>query len=1197
MAKTSKYMVPVEQSAVITAPGTFTPESTTENKSERYNSVYPVLIYTGKNYLPTAYGYKSFFGTDGVTASGMPDTEVVHDIFMYQMQDFTTYLIALTDSGIWVAIEPTSEPRTWTKLLTLDLPPVQTSQLWTYTTLAGKLFLYRQDQSTVFWIEEFIGGAGIYLDDFNGSKVTPTQRAAIPNCNIRIFEYTPTLLNMAGQIGIYRAGASLGFWDSDNSIAYSAINDPTDFEPSLTSLANLTKVNRLNGRITRILPSGRNFVIYATSSIIRMVETTSTTTRFIADTVLGNVGVSYPKEIVASNPDTVHFAWTNAGIMRISESNAEVIIPGIADYLESMAGPVYLHLINARYLMLQIQDANFLQGNAEFSTQTIDPPDYEYPGNESSGSEGEGIVLDGGQACYDGSEIGDTSSGVKPYTIVPLYRHWPYSGATMTVVTKTLSTGQQVEVLSVLEGDITDSIGEIYYDPRNEVADLGTFVDRQLERYIEEQAAVYQAKYNVGTEHVDTWPEAAQGGSNAVTTLEIDEYIPPQTVGMFATEQWANRMWGFENGSNWMNARFATYEGETYLLCQLYTSGDVGYAYLDELLTPEILQWAGYSGNNAPLCSLFKVETVPSLNLQYGAEYYEGTFTYVAPDALDGPAEGGEIVGYGATQPDYSANLGIYATVGNRNAYRLQDPTATFLRLIEGGGQVFVLREVPSYVECTRTHTGYSTIDNFPLPSHIVPYGRVNISVTDPVTEEVLSNQFIVEKSRPVGVDENFSYSCDPSLDWVDRVLVYSPSSAGTMDNFYNAIKASWNAEAEAAYAEALAAATSWAAGTGFETTNIDRYKRLINDALQPEVFRLADGSSTWVGQGEDIPIAYDYTYVESNVRMAVKRVGTAGLMMDEVDATEILYGYEPTAQYLESAPMYNTRAKELRGLMAIDEWFYTNNSSKTELDPTFLIGAAGRVDVELGMTLAEADAYGPPYDVTAQADWSNRYLSYPERAGIEASNEQVQGLVCGITTDDEAGSPEVPAIVWEPWKIETPSITYVMQNGQRAPYDPTFYGAYVFDTHLSKWGQLEHEYKVLIDYQAINNQTMGTLDFQGFQLEGGLHRVDGSSVAFDHHPADSFVRYGKFKRVSSEFTQIQYVDINFLYPATGLLGVQWSLDGRNPEYGYSDFTSFKDALRQTLHCSKIGKWGTITVSGYYDITSINIRYNSAGDR
>lgn len=192
--------------------------------------------------------------------------------------------------------------------------------LWTTAVIDGNLYCYLQGKEEVY----VIGDLGTHLS----METLGTEHRIVRKWESDILQVVaakPSFLNMSGQVGIFRAGNRLGFWDSDNSIAWSSAFDKMDFTPDVTSLAGATKFAALTGTIISILPTTRGFLVYATSSVLNAVPSGSEEL-WAADLVLAETGIEYYfQATTGSNPDQ-HFAWTKTGLYRIQGGKAEKIL-------------------------------------------------------------------------------------------------------------------------------------------------------------------------------------------------------------------------------------------------------------------------------------------------------------------------------------------------------------------------------------------------------------------------------------------------------------------------------------------------------------------------------------------------------------------------------------------------------------------------------------------------------------------------------------------------------------------------------------------------------------------------------------------------------------------------------------------------------------------------------------------------------
>jgi hypothetical protein len=1314
-------------------------------------------IYEGKNYLPSAYGYKSFWGTQKDIGADLPAGVVAHDIFVFQTQDFKNVPVALTDDGIyvlkpevinlesytiteqtegftaflyheeliggqwviddpipitewpfflppsdydlddyyWINLDPNysiaqeglvttwnvkammdvpgnsgiygitfqllasgqpsnnvwlpsamtsgveevtgnrtvgsfelsatnmsmyaddysndggqgytihsleiefpeiqiegaSAPAEWVKLLDLPVPPVGTSFRWTMAQLSSILFLYREDQDEVFFIEEIIDAQGINIDQFNGAKVAPVQLAADPDSPLEIWGYQPTLLNMEGQIGIYRAGASLGFWDSDNAFAFSAINDYTDFAPSLTNLANITKINRLIGRVTHVIGMGRDFVIYGTRSIIRMLESTQGTTRFIAQPIITSVGVAYPREVVVAAPDTTHYCWTSAGLMQISQSEIQPIIPDIGDYLKQAKGPQYLSLLNSRYLCLEVLDPDFINGNIEFSAQTVDPEDYVFDEVVSPGYEGEDYQVDGGDVCYISSDQFDDSSvnAVKPHIIIPLYAAWIYEGPTIGVQELGTIKGNKLYEFSLTKGEIFDHLRK-YYPFDITQADLPTFEQAQLDLWEPDQlqqiidkiegqgiqsaidsTALAVADLVAGTGVVIDIDTAA------VTDFSINEtafvQLPPSTRGI-------------NNGTYPIpkDVPLAEWAGDGDILAQ----GLAWLGYLGWSDTPAL-------GENQEFVYLpdFELDTNTTVANKYDLAYF-----LTNPNVLQNNAT---LVKVGTTlyrcvpnkwKMDYTIDADAFVNINIRltfadgfTTFRASTHGETVIPVPFNIGETTI--EVSSEIDTTAALAAFNSISGIHTGggSNVAPFFNGADPLGNP-TFWYLPNDlvFSIWNTYILPTAQSYINGTKATQEPAHGVLTKVEIGIGTArDSVGNVL--------------------DWAEAADPLDVDLSIYHTTSQKAAQASGVK-----GHWSLYQDFGSLTVSGTHSATWPYIVLDDFTMDAPFDTQEDIGEFIFGQAADASFYPPAvPATNITTfldeEDYIGLMATVVWWYNQNNDNLELDDSFIIGASGQVDVPLGWTLEEADAAGWPTNVTAQALAANQVITLTTAlsqgsAALGAGAEGfAKALVCGTADAETVSIPEVPAITYEKWEIETPPLTFVLSNGLLAPYDPTFYGAYVFDLHLKKWGQLNTEYKNLINYQPISNYTPGVVDHDGFNIEAGALLPQGVVTVFDFDPAESYIRYGKFQQLARMNTQISEVGVTFRHASTGLIAVQWSVDGRVLEYGWSEAIAFENALNKTLQCSKIGQWATVTVAGKYDITGMTIKYKRAGDR
>ena len=290
-----------------------------------------------------------------------------------------TYQIARRDATSGLLSAPTaviSVVVTSAGFIKLSFTAVaNTSSYRIYRTKAGVTTAY--DHTPTF------GSAVLFWIDYNalGSVVVLPEQSLLNPLLGTIHQITPNFLNMAGQQGLFRAGMRLGFWDSENSVSISSIDSHADFIPSIETQAGNTLFSDVSGRIVTVRDYGDGFIIYATSSIVYVRQDLQATLQWDPKVIVSGVGIMYPKQVAAGLYPEQHFAWTSNGLLKIlPDGKGEFELVELWEYLKEASNPVYLRLVENRYLFIELLDAEYLEGRVSFSYEAIAPLVYTFPG-------------------------------------------------------------------------------------------------------------------------------------------------------------------------------------------------------------------------------------------------------------------------------------------------------------------------------------------------------------------------------------------------------------------------------------------------------------------------------------------------------------------------------------------------------------------------------------------------------------------------------------------------------------------------------------------------------------------------------------------------------------------------------------------------------------------------------------------------
>lgn len=398
-------IIDVTRSAVITDPEAFYENLMSTGQEDNPERTIPIVAYEGYNFLPTLYGYRSYFDTTAtldIAALGSRCDLVV----LYQFANYSNVLVALCEDGIWTNSGGTAS-EVWTHKVTLSIPAPGSYLAWTYCVIENVLYMYRQ------------GNASVY-------KLAPTAFGPVT-----ITSSVPDFLNMAGQMGIFRANGRLGFWDSSNSISWSSLFNFTSFTPSILTLAANAIFNDVLGRIVHVQAFGSGFIIYSTKNIVGAQFNTTGSILFSAKSITEQAGIWTSKQVCQGATDMEHFAYTNTGIKRVkSDYTIEDIFVGIHDFLRESRDPVYMSFLQGRYLFLSLIDPAYISGKVSF--EVVDLGDLTirllHGGEEVTDPEDIPTAIDGIPLEDDlvSKVLSGASSG--------LYTQWQASGSKMVPI-------------------------------------------------------------------------------------------------------------------------------------------------------------------------------------------------------------------------------------------------------------------------------------------------------------------------------------------------------------------------------------------------------------------------------------------------------------------------------------------------------------------------------------------------------------------------------------------------------------------------------------------------------------------------------------------------------------------------------------------------------------------------------------------
>lgn len=464
MAQLAK-IIDIDRSFIPVDPNAFPETYHATDKEDYPEKRVPVVPFYGWNFLPTANGYKSYFGINQ-TLEIAALTSRCDDCFIIQTETFNNILVALCEDGIWT--KNGDAVGSWDHVVSLTVPPTGEHLNWTHCVIGNKVYAYRATEASYYEFNNqittaaqpaasgelssisiipFTGAvpAGTYTYKLarrlistgaltlpsTGISIVPTEDSLIlldipivtdtdfyrvyrtlgsttyykdvidagtfqddntgwtvivlPDTSYPILSaftpttVTPIFLNMAGQHGIFKAGIRLGFWDSENSVSWSSIDDFSDFTPSIETLAGSAIFSDVAGRITTITDQEEGFIIYSTKSIVHVAQVISETFQWNPRVLLDSAGVSFQKQVTKGSSINQQFAWTSSGLAKIESGTLQIIVPEITDYLLKTEDPIFLSLLNNRYLCLHILNTEYINAQVRFDYEQVNDLSYHFP--------------------------------------------------------------------------------------------------------------------------------------------------------------------------------------------------------------------------------------------------------------------------------------------------------------------------------------------------------------------------------------------------------------------------------------------------------------------------------------------------------------------------------------------------------------------------------------------------------------------------------------------------------------------------------------------------------------------------------------------------------------------------------------------------------------------------------------------------
>lgn len=1193
----------------------------------------PIVAFEGYNFLPTANGYKSYFGTANTIDIDVLPSRCQH-LIMFQTADYFNHLIALCEDGIWVS-DPTTSGAAWTQVVVLAFDPAIFVE-WTYCVLQNVLYMYSAGDSDVHTYDS--------LDTLSN--------------------FTPTFLNMTGQMGIFRAGTRLGFWDSANSIAWSSPYDTSEFTPEIETLTGNTIFSSIIGRIVTIKEHGDGYMVYCTKSIIG-VRYQANSNLLWDGNLITTAGVRTSKEVTIGFKGTDHYAWTTEGFVTVGDYNVvqgqhsiQPLLTELGDLLKEKGNPLYLRVLEGRFLFIGVLDSDYIDGIV--STYIVDvPPQISTIFNDGVAWDGVDILpsiisgnsfymllkhisafndpLYGGPAApefipvyrvtyrhmapsyhYDNLDLvedpqgvhyaellGTTPSVTQTYAddLIEFALNWdPING-----YTSGYSNANRLDALSK-----TAPAGFFANHPEDEAA-----LDYTIKDFFDTQTSIHYVLYNT---------EVAATLDTIAVDYITDVYDSIGELSAVSTRHTFTKLncipdfnQPLESGQYYITDTFYDFE----------IQNDKYISFVNELITKvnlsdiyQLITWDYNIEQN--LDGTWPADPDP-INFAAYAEYLHLDPTLWLPASRTETVwtyDDKEIVGrtYFTKIAKPSILYGNSAvTVGTAvdgtisfdfDVMEIDNPSGTSAMNYPGNNPPGVgvyynyTFSDADYISAWDAVTGItstydsSTILTGPFAGITLPlsgqrYTSFYVSyfnyILDDAWPTVSTNQ-VVPWEVDTGITLPFS-----DADLFTYLQTISPTileAATGITATLPTISAAFTAGAPNGFGTMTYTLTSQSASIIATVEGLDGVKFNLNisggtDDIKGDVYifyKKPASPSDIFGDSNRTPTkVYPYKQVTPSFTARFNYV-----------LADAVYGYnEYRATRYKKAVLNQTRGSTTityttGDVTTVTEpvtpldigdvftpeneqhlWRYLGTSAITPVDG--FIGTFGTKNAASGLyTWATSPVTVPGYTIGG-----NTYI------GTEPGPNALGGYTTtgGLT-------------------VTTPGATFLLQEGTPAPLYPTYVGAFVLDIFLKKWGKMKADFTELLEYQPVNSPTAGTISYTNFGIVSGLLNEAGEICLFTNEPATGYIKYGKIGYYRKGMTTPFEVRMQFRTASTGTSTIECSMDGRNIDTTLEKEDTFTDAYNFTHYVKGVScKWFNIKISGKYDLTFLEFNGTIAGRR
>lgn len=270
------------------------------------NDAQPECYYM-HNVLPTINGYKSVAYANVINPPPVDETFI--RLIAFRDSDFAPE----QDRG-YIGI--TASGRTY-MISTLNA-------YWVNVTPAGQTVSFFGISATEVTVATVLGISYICYSNFGIFNINMHTPAMLPVTLLGITASSIKGISSSNNYMLLHDGATV-YWSS-------ALN-PLDFVPSLITGAGSGTPASTGGPIRLLSPLATGFAVYTSTNIVIALFSGNTRYPWVFKEAYNSSGIDQITAVSSSGDDGSNYAWTSAGLLKITQLGATPVLPEITDFL------------------------------------------------------------------------------------------------------------------------------------------------------------------------------------------------------------------------------------------------------------------------------------------------------------------------------------------------------------------------------------------------------------------------------------------------------------------------------------------------------------------------------------------------------------------------------------------------------------------------------------------------------------------------------------------------------------------------------------------------------------------------------------------------------------------------------------------------------------------------------------------------